>query len=192
MFQAFIKIIMKLFGWHAKADYPSEATNCVLIAAPHTTNWDTFYLRLGMWALDIPMKFTVKDDWTKFPLNLFMQPLGALGIDRSAKKGSTERVSYVDQMTEIIQSNERIAMVVAAEGSRSLRKRWKMGFYHTAVKAGVPICLGYLDYAKKEAGIGAAIHPSGDVEADMKKIMDFYRDIAPKFPEKFMLDERYA
>jgi len=192
MFKMFIKLVMRMFGWRANPNYPQEATKCVLIAAPHTTNWDTFYLRLGMWVLGIPMKFTIKDDWTKFPMGLIMKPLGGLGIDRSGKKGSTERVSYVDQMVDIIRSNDEIAMVVAAEGSRSLRKKWKMGFYHTALKAGVPLCLGYLDYQKKEAGIGMAIHPTGNIEEDMKKIMDFYKNIAGKYPEKFSLDERYA
>jgi len=82
-------------------------------------------------------------------------------------------------------------MVVAAEGTRSLRKRWKMGFYHTALKAEVPLCFGYLDYAKKEAGIGGYIYPTGDIAADMKVIHEFYRDIKAKYPEKFSLDERY-
>ena len=187
-----MKFVMSLFGWSANPVFPKEADRCVLIAAPHTSNWDTFYMRMGMWVLGIPLKFTVKDDWTKFPLGLFMKPLGALGIDRSVKKGAVARASYVDQMAEIIKQSEKIAMVVATEGSRSLRKKWKMGFYHTALKAEVPICFGYLDYKKKEAGIGGVIHPTGDIKEDMKAINAFYKDIAPKFPEKFSLDERYT
>ena len=180
-----------MFGWKANPVFPKEATKCVLMAAPHTTNWDTFYLKMGMWVLDIPMKFTVKDDWTKFPLGLFMKPLGAMGIDRSPKKG-VARASYVDQMVEIIKSKEKIAMVVAVEGSRSLRKKWKMGFYHTALKAEVPLCFGYLDYKKKEAGIGGVIYPTGNIAEDMKEINKFYEKIHAKFPEKFSLDERYS
>lgn len=191
MFKLFIKFVLSLFGWKADPDFPKEATKCVLMAAPHTSNWDTFYLRMGLWILDIPMKFTVKDSWTKFPLGLFMKPLGALGIDRSPKKGAVARASYVDQMVDIIKSKEKIAMVVAVEGSRSLRKKWKMGFYHTAMQADVPLCFGYLDYKKKIAGIGPALYPTGDIAADMKVINEFYKTIAAKFPEKFSLDERY-
>jgi len=180
---------LKFSGWKAALNPPIEAQKCVLIAAPHTTNWDTYYLRLGMWALDIPMKFTIKDDWTKFPFGLVMKPLGGLGINRGSN--SKTRVSYVDQMVNVIKERDSIAMVIAVEGTRSLRTKWKMGFYHTALKAGVPICFGYLDYQKKEAGIGGALHPSGDIDADMKIISEFYRDIKGKYPEKFSLDERY-
>lgn len=190
MFKLFIKFVLKVLGWSANPNFPQETNKCVLLAAPHTSNWDTFYLRMGLWALDIPMKFTVKDDWTKFPMGLFMKPLGALGINRNKKKGDM-KVSYVDQMVEIINSRERIAMVVAVEGSRSLRTKWKMGFYHTAMKAKVPICLGYLDYKKKEAGIGPSYELTGDVDKDMKFIHAFYKDIQGKYPEKFSLDERY-
>jgi len=187
--KAIVKLIFKMLGWKVNYSYPPEAKRCVLIAAPHTTNWDGFYLRLGMWLLDIPMKFTIKDDWTKFPLGGLVKALGGMGIDRSGN--SKQKVSYVDQMVKLIQDNESIAMVVAAEGTRSLRKRWKMGFYHTAMKAEVPLCFGYLDYDKKEAGIGGMLVPTGDIEADMKVINNFYKDIKGKYPEKFSLDERY-
>jgi len=183
---------MTLCGWKAKPIFPKEANRCVLIAAPHTTNWDMFYLKLGMWVLDIPIKFTIKDDWTKFPFGLVTKPLGGLGINRSKTKGDKASVSYVDQMANIIKERDQIAMVIAAEGTRSLRKRWKMGFYHTALKADVPLCFGYLDYENKEAGIGGMIHPTGDVSADMKVIHAFYKDIKGKYPEKFSLDERYV
>jgi len=183
---------MSLCGWTANPNFPEEARRCVLIAAPHTTNWDMFYLKLGMWILDIPIKFTIKDDWTKFPFGLVTKPLGGLGIDRSKKKGVKAKASYVDQMVDIIKSRDEIAMVVAAEGTRSLRKRWKMGFYHTALKAEVPLCFGYLDYAKKQAGIGGFLYPTGDIDADMKVIHAFYKDIKGKYPEKFSLDERYV
>ena len=190
MFRLFTKLVFKLVGWKAINDVGAPTEKCVLIASPHTTNWDTFYLKFGMWILNIPMKFTIKDDWTKFPFSLLIKPMGGVGIDRSGPAKS--RVSYVDQMANIITSRDRIAMVVAVEGSRSLRKKWKMGFYHTAMKANVPICFGYLDYEKKEAGIGGMIHPTGNIEADMKVISAFYKDIKGKYPEKFSLDERYA
>jgi len=188
VFRAIVKLVMGAFGWTTNPNVPDAAKKCVLIAAPHTSNWDAFYLRLGMWVLDIPMKFTVKDFWTKFPLGLLMKPLGGMGIDRSSKT----RFSYVDQMVNIIKSNDHIAMVVAAEGTRSLRKKWKMGFYHTAMKAEVPICFGYLDYVKKEAGISGTLYPTGVIGEDMKVINAFYRDIKGKHPDKFSLDERYV
>lgn len=190
MLKTISKLVFKICGWKVNHTVPVEANKCVLIAAPHTTNWDGFFLLWGMGILNIPMKFTIKDDWTKFPFGLIVKPLGGMGIDRSGN--SSKKVSYVDQMVNIINDNENIAMVVAAEGTRSLRKRWKMGFYHTAMKANVPLCFGYLDYQKKEAGIGGTLMPTGDIAADMKVIQDFYKDIKGKFPNKFSLDERYV
>ncbi len=190
MVKAISKLIFTLCGWKVNYSVPKGVNKCVLIAAPHTTNWDAFYLRFGMWILDIPMKFTIKDDWTKFPFGGAVKRLGGIGIDRSGN--SSRKVSYVDQMVNIIKDNENIAMVVAAEGTRSLRKRWKMGFYHTAIKANVPLCFGYLDYEKKEAGIGGMLMPTGDIAADMKVIHDFYKNVKGKYPDKFSLDERYV
>ena len=82
--------------------------------------------------------------------------------------------------------------MVTPEGTRSLRTKWKTGFYHTAAGAGVPIALGYLDYKNKEAGVGKIIYPSGDMKRDMKEIMDFYKNIPAKFPEKFSVDTEFA
>ena len=82
--------------------------------------------------------------------------------------------------------------MITPEGTRARRTQWKTGFYYAALKAGVPICLGYLDYAKKEAGVGPALYPTGNLEADMRKIMDFYRNIKGKYPELFSLDERFG
>jgi 1-acyl-sn-glycerol-3-phosphate acyltransferase len=95
-------------------------------------------------------------------------------------------------MAELFEQHQRIAVMVTPEGTRSLRKQWKTGFYYAALKADVPICLGYLDYANKIAGVGPVIYPSGNLETDMRQIMDFYRPIQGKHPELFSLDERYA
>jgi 1-acyl-sn-glycerol-3-phosphate acyltransferase len=82
-------------------------------------------------------------------------------------------------------------MVIAPEGTRKRVAQWRMGFYHTAVAAGVPITFGYLDYEKKEAGVGGVLYPSGDMAADMRYIADFYKNIKGKFPQNFQLDERF-
>ena len=115
--------------------------------------------------------------------------LGALWIDRSeAKKGGM--TAY---MASLFQKHEGpLTVVVTPEGTRSMRKEWKMGFYHTAVQAKVPICCAYMDYEKKITGVGMCFMPTGEIEADVKQIMDFYKDIKGKFPENFSLDQRYC
>ncbi|MEL6864998.1 MAG: 1-acyl-sn-glycerol-3-phosphate acyltransferase [Bacteroidota bacterium] len=185
------KLILKLTGWTIDYNIPKEAQRSVMIAAPHTTNWDALYTRLAFFVLGIPVKIAIKDYWTRFPFSLLIVPLGGLGIDRRKREAGEKRISQTDQMAAFFEQFERIALVIAPEGSRSLRKEWKMGFYYTAQKANVPITFGYLDYSTRTAGVGGPVYPSDDMEADMQKIMDFYKKIEGKYPENFSLDQRY-
>lgn len=185
------KLYLWLTGWKVDKNTPKEAQRCVMIAAPHTSNWDFPYTMLAFRVMKIPQRYTIKKSWLKFPQGLLFKYLGAVGIDRSRSKDDPQRKSYIDQMVEIIQKHERIAMVITPEGSRQPNDTWKMGFYYTALKAKVPICLGFIDYSKKLLGVGKCLMPTGDIEADMKEIMCFYKDITGKFPENFLLDHRY-
>ena len=73
--------------------------------------------------------------------------------------------------------------MVTPEGTRSYAPKWKTGFYHVAMGAGVPIAVGFLDYKLKQAGIGMIIDPSGDLEGDIEVIKEFGRKVTPKYPE---------
>lgn len=191
MLKLLAKFFFKLNGWSLNLDYPPESERCIMTAAPHTTNWDFIYMRVAFFILEIPMKVAIKKVWTKFPFGLLIKPLGGLGIERKPRDKSKPRRSYTEQMADFFKEHERIAMVIAPEGTRKLQKEWKMGFYHAAKMAGVPITFGYLDYEKKEAGVGGVLYPTDDIEADMKKMMEFYKTIKPKYDHKFMLDQRY-
>lgn len=185
------RFLLRLSGWRMDENVPPEAQRCVMIAAPHTSNWDFWYMRLSFFVMNIPMRYTVKKILTNFPMGLLFKPLGGIGIDRRPKNGDTNRRSYTDIMKEIFQNHQRIAMIVTPEGTRSFRDKWKTGFYFTALEAEVPITFGYLDYKKKMAGVGGVLYPTGDFEADMKVITSFYKDIAPKHPKLFSVDKRF-
>ena len=185
------KWLLSLSGWTVNMNFPPEISRCVMTAAPHTSNWDLWYARLAFFVMEAPVRFAIKKEWMIFPFYLLIRPLGGIAIDRRPKGGGRERPGYVDQLAGYFHQYQRIAVLVAPEGSRSPQKHWKTGFYYAALKAGVPICLGYLDYRKKEAGVGPVIHPTGDIAADFRKILDFYTTIPGKFPEKFSPDERY-
>lgn len=185
------RFLLWLSGWKVDMQFPVETERCVMIAAPHTSNWDFYYVRLAFWVLRIPMKVAIKNDWVKFPFGLIVKPLGGLGIDRSPK-GASERLSQVDAMARAFEGKQKIAMVIAAEGTRRKRDQWKMGYYWIAHKAQVPITCGYLDYQNKIAGVGSLVlYPSGDPNLDLPPVMNFYKDIKGKYPEQFRVDERY-
>lgn len=191
MLKAFARLLLFLAGWKVNRNVPIEAKRSVTIAAPHTSNWDAYFLRLAFWVLDIPLKVAIKNDWTRFPFGLIVKTLGGVGIDRGPKEGY-DRLSQVEIMANLFSKFDEISLVIAPEGTRKKRDRWKLGFYWIAKKANVPITLGYLDYKNKIAGIGPeAIYLTEDSEADIKKVVNFYRDIQGRNPELFQLDERY-
>ena len=191
----FYRLFLKITGWKytVNPNIPEEALNrCILLAAPHTSNWDQPYTVAVMSLLEIPYKYTIKHEWTKnFFVGWLIKATGGLGVDRRPKEAGQERLSMVEAMANLFKEHEKLAMIVPPEGTRSLRTEWKSGFYRTAVLAGVPICFGYLDYKNKVAGIGGYIYPTGNMDEDMPKIMEFYQNIQGKFPENFSLDLRY-
>ncbi len=183
MLRIIFRWIFKKNGWRVDNPYLAECQHCVMIGAPHTSNWDFVYTIIAFEIMAIPLRFTIKKEWMRFPLSLFVRPLGAVAIDRSAKEPGEEKKSMVDAMADLLRKTPVMAMVVTPEGTRKPVKKLKTGFYHVAVKAGVPIALGYLDYEKKIAGVGKIIYPSGDMHADMVEIVEFYKKVTPKIPE---------
>lgn len=171
------RFIFWITGWKLVAE-PPPYKKMVMVAAPHTSNWDFLYARTAFFLMDIPLKYTIKRELFFFPLGPILKALGGLPIDRSKKGG------MVSSMIKLFEERDELFVLVTPEGSRSKAREWKKGFYYVAEGAGVPICCGYLDYARKEAGIGPVIQPSGDIEKDLETIKDFYRGITPKYPEK--------
>ncbi len=157
---------------------PPKEPKYVLIAAPHTTNWD-FPLMIAMAFI---MRFEIfwmgKDSLFKGPTGPIMRWFGGLPIDR--KQGN----DVVQHTIDAFKEHDRLIIVVPPEGTRSKVPGWKSGFYHIANGAQVPIGLGFLDFSRKVGGFGPTFYPTGDVEADVKKIKSFYKNIKGKYPHK--------
>nr|WP_171502848.1 1-acyl-sn-glycerol-3-phosphate acyltransferase [Acinetobacter haemolyticus] len=179
-------------GWEIDNHWDLDIDQCVMIAAPHTSNWDALYARLALKALGVNVRLTIKDSYMKLPFGPFVRALGGIGIDRSVKQHGQQRPSMVQLMSDLFKTHPKLVMLVTPEGTRAKQEQWKTGFYHVAVAAGVPIALAYMDYAKKKTGVGKIVYPSGDYEKDMSEIMAFYENIHAKFPEKFSVDQRYT
>jgi 1-acyl-sn-glycerol-3-phosphate acyltransferase len=192
IFRLWGKAIIALSGWKVDQHLKADFKRCVMIAAPHTSNWDFVFARAAFEVMEIPVRFTIKKEWTKGFLGWLLVSLGAIGIDRSPKNNRSQPISYVDAMVNLFQENEDLAVLVTPEGSRKRMETWKTGFYYVAKEAKVPIAFGYLDYKTRTAGIGKVIWPGEDMEADMREIMEFYQNIHPKFPELFSVDIRYS
>jgi 1-acyl-sn-glycerol-3-phosphate acyltransferase len=128
--------------------------------------------------LRVKINWLGKHTLFKCPYGWFMRLTGGIAVDRRAARG------LVSSAADIIGEKDKIHLAVAASGTRGKRDYWKSGFYHIATEAQVPIVCGFLDYGKKECGLGLSIMPTGDIKADMDQIRAFYADKTGKFPEK--------
>lgn len=174
------KLILNAAGWKTivTVEEPPKSIVCV---APHTSNWDYPIGQLSYWSLGRKSSFLIKKSWFFFPMNFIFDALGGVPVDRS------KRTSVTDQMAEEFAKRDTFHLAITPEGTRKLVSKWKMGFYHIAVKANVPIQLAYIDYGKKELAIKQVFYPTGDENADLAKIQEYYKDIQARFPEKFNL-----
>jgi len=149
----------------------------VLIAAPHTTNWD-FPLMLAMaWLSGLDVHFLGKKSIFNGPAGPFMEWLGGIPVDRENPAG------LIEDLVSRLETSERFALVVPAEGTRSKKEYWKSGFYRMAIQADLPVVPSWLDGPSRTGGIGDPIHLTGDVAADMDKIRVFYSDKQGVKPE---------
>lgn len=171
-------LVLKIFGW--KSDYKKEyrITKGVVVAAPHTSNWDFLFAMATFWKIGIDVKFLIKDSYTKSIFGFFFKSMGAVGVDRENSK------NLVDFAANLIQEKD-IVFIVPAEGTRNRVEKWKTGFYHIAKKADVPVLLGFLDYKTKTSGINKIIKLSDSFEHDMKIIQDYYLNYSAKFPKNY-------
>ncbi|MCB9591105.1 MAG: lysophospholipid acyltransferase family protein [Sandaracinaceae bacterium] len=165
-------------GWRTEGERPAPP-QFVLIAAPHTTNWDLPVMMALSFVYDVPIRWVGKHTLFKPPGGWLMQALGGIPIVRH------ERQSRVQTLAALFDEIPDLVLTVPAEGTRSRVEYWKSGFYHIAETADVPIVCGYLDYQRRRGGFGLVIKPSGDIRADMDQIRAFYADKVGKYPEKF-------
>ena len=171
--------IYRRHGWSAYGEVPS-LRKFVLIAAPHTSNWDFFYFVGLTEELGIMPHFMAKSSLFRWPWKNFLLDMGGVPVDRASKQ------NYVEAMIGEFKQRSEFMLTIAPEGTRGSVGVWKTGFYHIAMGAGVPLVIGMMDYAKKTGGLGAAIWPTGDYKADMAKLAAAYATVTPRHPANGM------
>ena len=177
------RLALRLMGWTLTGEMPANTAQSVVIAAPHTSNWDFPYTLMVAFAMRLNIQWMGKRQLFRFPFRHLMLWLGGIPVDRS------QSTNLVDASVHSLQNAKRnLHLVVPPEGTRSHTRYWKTGFYYIATGAQVPIVLGYLDYERKLTGLGPVFEPSGDIEADMARIKAFYAPFKGKNPQQFATD----
>jgi 1-acyl-sn-glycerol-3-phosphate acyltransferase len=175
-------LLLKCLGWKLEGKPPTEK-KYVLIAVPHTTNWD-FPITLAMAFI---FKFDIfwmgKDSLFKGVLGPIMRWMGGIPINRKSSN------NVVQQTIEAFNRTDgRLVITIPPEGTRSKVNKWKTGFYYIAVGAKVPIGMGFLDYKRKVGGFGPTFYPTGDIEKDIPEMRKFYANISGKYAEQCHID----
>ena len=170
------KTIIKISGWRVAGGVPTDSKSMLIIAAPHTTNWDLFFLLGAAYSFRLSIQWLVKDSLFLPLMGRILSFLGGIPVDRSKNN------NLVGDLAARIQASDGLALVVPPSGTRRYTDYWKSGFYRIALAANVPIVCGYLDYARKEAGLGMSFYLSGNMTEDMDKIRAFYEPITGKNP----------
>jgi len=175
--QTFSHFILKAIGWDIKKEIPDHIKKAVVIVAPHSSYWDFVMGRISYWHMGVDTKFLIKKEAFFWPLGGLLRKLGGIPVNRGKAGRMTEAVA------KMFDENDSLFITITPEGTRTLVKKWKRGFYRIAMTANVPIIFGVLDYANKTGGMKKVFYPTGNIEEDIKEIKSFYKDIKGKNPE---------
>ena len=173
--------LVKLFGWKFeipdKAERP-EIRHCVVAVAPHTSVADFFVGAAVLFAAEVHPRIFIKKEFFNFITSPILKRLGAVPVDRGNRRNN-----LVQRAAEVLKEDDDACVVITPEATRKQVKRFKRGFYEIAMQAGVPIMLGFMDFKTKRAGYGPTIVPSGDYDADVAKMLEFFAPMHAKHPE---------
>jgi 1-acyl-sn-glycerol-3-phosphate acyltransferase len=172
--------LLRLAGWKVEGTLPAAASKSVLIAAPHTSNWDLPYTLMVGFALHLNLYWVGKASLFRPPFGAVMRWLGGIAVDRSKTNNLVAASAQA-----LREADGPLQLVVPPEGTRGRTRHWKTGFYFIALEAKVPIVLAYMDYERRVAGLGPLFTPSGDVERDMDEVKRFYAGIKGRNADQF-------
>lgn len=169
--------VLRWRDWRIEGELPPER-KFIAVLVGHTSNWD---FTIG---LAVALHYRVRLFWIgkhgifRPPFGGLMRWLGGIAVDRG------DPGTLVSDMAAALEQHDDIVLALAPEGTRARFDKWKTGFYRIAEAAGLPVVLGYLDYARKVGGAGPTIYLSGDMDADLAKMRAFYDTVTSKYPGK--------
>jgi 1-acyl-sn-glycerol-3-phosphate acyltransferase len=173
-------LFLKITGWKVEGRLAPEASKSILIAAPHTSNWDLPYTLMVAFALRLTPYWMGKHSLFKAPFGGIMQWLGGIPVQRSQTN------NLVAASAEAIRAADGpLQLIVPPEGTRSKTRYWKTGYYYIALAADVPIVMAYMDYSSRRSGLGPIFKPTGNADADMAAIKAFYAPFKGKNATQF-------
>ncbi|CAG0962217.1 1-acyl-sn-glycerol-3-phosphate acyltransferase [Burkholderiales bacterium] len=168
--------LIGLAGWRVVLARPVPG-KCVIVFYPHTSNWDFAIGLCAKWIVGIDFRWVGKNSLFATPIAPLFRRWGGIPVDRGESTG------FVGQMRAALDAHDDFRLVITPEGTRSRVEHWRSGFWHLAREARVPVGLGFIDYARREVGIGAWIEVGDDAGADVARMAAFYAGRTGRRPE---------
>lgn len=163
-------------GWRVEGQLPN-VPKLVVIAAPHTTNWDFVVGIAAKLALGVRLVWLGKDSLFRFPLGPLMRALGGLPVDRASSH------DVVKAVIEEFARRDRMMLGLAPEGTRKRVERWRTGFYHIAHGAKAAILPVALNWGERAIQIGTPFVTTGNIEADMLELQGRFSGVRGRRPK---------
>jgi len=176
---SFFRFVLRVFGWKVIGIFPDEIKKAVIIAAPHTSNWDFVFGWMAYKSLGVNAKYLMKKEMFFFPLGSLLRKMGAISVDR--RPGN----NVVEEIVNAIKSEDSFLLTITPEGTRSKVELWKDGFYRICNQANIPLFLAKIDFEKKEIGLLKEFKISSDYDSDIIKIMENYWASMARHPNQF-------
>ena len=174
----FGKTFLRVFGWRVEGSI-ADAERVLVTAAPHTSNWDAVFGIAAVLGLNVRLHFLGKHTIFVPGLKWFMRWLGGIPVNRQNPEG------VIDHVNQLVSKYEGIVIVIAPEGTRKKAEKWKSGFLRIAEANDCKIQMGALDFKNKRIVLGDLYEPTGDNQADIENIKQWYTQFQGKFPDQF-------
>ena len=158
---------INISGWTIKGMVPDEE-RIVIIAAPHTSNWDFVLAMLAIFGLNIKLRWLRKHSIFKPGFKNFFKWLGGIPVYRDNPS------NLIDNVVKIVKREKSIVIAMTPEGTRKKVKRWKTGFLRIAKQTQSKILLISIDAPTKSIEIGKIFNPTGNSEDDLAFIQKYY------------------
>ena len=174
---------LRIFGWKVEGVVPpiSGNENLILIAGPHTSNWDGVFGFAAILGLDAKITFFGKYTLFNKPiLGRFLKYMGGIPVDKS-KPGRGLTDVAIENMKKL--NGSLIAM--SPEGTRAKTEKMKSGFLRIAKAVEGQIFLGAFDFGNKKILLDKFYNPSGNIEKDLAWVREYFMQYQAKRPENY-------
>ena len=181
--QFLARLLLKISGWKVDGTIPemNKNENLVLIAAPHTSNWDGIFGFAAILGLDVKISYFGKYTLFKQPiLGRFLKYMGGIPVNKN-KPGS----GLVKEAIANIEKLKGTLIAMAPEGTRSKTKRWRTGFLRIAEAVAAKIFVAAFDFKTKRIVLDNFFQPSDDMQKDLENLKIYYQQFTAKIPENF-------